>query len=175
MTEHEDHQRKHRAHHGEQLASISVGLLTISDTRTPETDRSAQLLREGLEAAGHQVVWYRIVPDEPEQIRQALQEGLPTCQALLSSGGTGIAHRDRSYEAISGLFDKTLDGFGEIFRMLSYEQVGAAAYLSRATAGVIRGVVVFVLPGSTGAVSLALDKLILPELGHLCRLLGESA
>ena len=130
-------------------------------------------MRERLEAQGHRVCAYEIIPDEPTRVRDrvlALCDDV-TIQAVLVTGGTGLAPRDTTFEAISGILDKQLAGFGELFRSLSFEQVGSAAMLSRATAGVCRSTLVFSMPGSTDAVSLALDRLILPELGHLAWLL----
>ncbi len=147
----------------------SLALLTISDTRTPETDRSGDLARRLIVAAGHTIVDSRIVPDEPDQVREVVAGWIARddCDGVITSGGTGISARDRTLEALAGLLDIRLDGFGELFRMLSYDQVGSAAMLSRATAGVGRGKLLFALPGSPKAVELALDKLILPELAHL--------
>jgi molybdenum cofactor biosynthesis protein B len=126
-------------------------------------------MREMLEAAGHAVVVAKIVKDEPAQIRALLQElaAAGTVQAVLFNGGTGISRRDTTYEAVAGLLEKRLDGFGELFRMLSYQEIGAAAMLSRAIAGTYRDLLVFCTPGSTAAVRLAMDKLIVPELSHL--------
>jgi molybdenum cofactor biosynthesis protein B len=146
-----------------------VHVVTISDTRTVETDSSGRLAKELLSAAGHTIVGYTILRDEPADVaalvRRVADEG--SADAIITSGGTGVSTRDSTYEAIASLLDKRLDGFGELFRMLSYAEVGAAAMLSRAVAGLHRGVVVFATPGSSGAVRLALEKLILPELGHL--------
>ncbi len=148
---------------------VRVAILTVSDTRTQETDKSGALIRARIEAAGHVVASYAILPDEPAQISAhvlALVEG-GGVDAILTNGGTGIASRDGTYEAIAGLLEKTLPGFGEIFRMLSYHEVGAAAMLSRAVAGLRRGTLIFAMPGSTNAVTLAMDRLIVPELAHL--------
>jgi len=127
------------------------------------------LIRDTLSFSGHRVVDYRIVADVPEQIREVLSEWIERddVQAVLSSGGTGIAARDTTYDAISGMLEKRIDGFGELFRMLSWQEVGAAAMLSRAVAGVAGGTLIVAMPGSTNAVRLALTKLIVPELGHL--------
>jgi molybdopterin adenylyltransferase len=143
--------------------------LTVSDTRTPESDTSGALIRDTLSFSGHRVVDYRIVADVPEQIREVLSEWIERddVQAVLSNGGTGIAARDTTYDAISGMLEKRIDGFGELFRMLSWQEVGAAAMLSRAVAGVAGGTLIVAMPGSTNAVRLALTKLIVPELGHL--------
>lgn len=149
-------------------------MLTVSDTRTPETDTSGQRIRTLLEAAGHRVAAYAIERDEPDRIRARLDAFVldPAIEAVILSGGTGLAPRDTTYEAVVGRLDKVIDGFGELFRMLSYEQVGAAAMLSRTVAGVAGGTVVAALPGSTAAVELALTKLLVPELGHMVALLG---
>jgi molybdenum cofactor biosynthesis protein B len=146
-----------------------MALLTVSDTRTPEDDRSGRLARSLLEEAGHRIVDYRILPDEPDRIARCVTAWLDRedCEGVLVNGGTGVATRDRTYEALFGLLDQRLDGFGELFRALSYEQVGSAAMLSRAVAGVARGKPVFSVPGSPKAVKLALERLILPELAHL--------
>jgi molybdenum cofactor biosynthesis protein B len=127
------------------------------------------LIRDTLSFSGHRVVDYRIVADVPEQIREVLSEWIERddVQAVLSNGGTGIAARDTTYDAISGMLEKRIDGFGELFRMLSWQEVGAAAMLSRAVAGVAGGTLIVAMPGSTNAVRLALTKLIVPELGHL--------
>jgi len=147
---------------------VSVAVVTVSDTRTPETDINGQYLRGAVEAAGHVVHSSRIVRDEPAQVRSALEDLAATeVQLVLFNGGTGISRRDRTFDVLSAKLEKTLPGFGEIFRMLSYEQVGAAAMLSRATAGVYRGKVVVSTPGSPAAVKLAWEKLIAPEIQHL--------
>jgi molybdenum cofactor biosynthesis protein B len=146
---------------------VSCGIVTVSDTRTEANDRSGDAIRMMLGKAGHSVVAYRIVPDEFELITQTVTELATTADVILMSGGTGITRRDGTFEAVSSLLEKTLPGFGEIFRMLSYEDVGPASMLSRATAGVFRDTLVFSMPGSTGAVTLAMEKLIVPELSHL--------
>ena len=154
-------------HHAHDAPAIACGILTVSDTRTEVDDTSGQRIRALLEAAGHRVAYYRIVKDEPAQIT-ALVHGAPDAvDVLICNGGTGVARRDTTYEAITRLLDKEISGFGELFRMLSWEQVGAAAMLSRATAGIAGRRVVFSLPGSTKAVELAMTQLILPQLGHL--------
>jgi len=159
----EEHRRK-----AEGQGSVAIAIVTVSDTRTPETDTSGQLIRTLAEAAGHHIVGHRIVKDEPVQVEAALEEFTASAARLIIfNGGTGISQRDRTYDVISRKLEKTLPGFGEIFRMLSYEQVGAAAMLSRATAGVYRNKVVFSTPGSPDAVQLAVEKLILPEIQHL--------
>jgi len=152
---------------------IPSAVLTVSDTRTLETDTGGALLAERLEAAGHPVVLRDIVPDDLVAIQAAVRRALERedVRALLVTGGTGIAARDVTPEAIGPLLEREVPGFGELFRMLSYEEIGSAALLSRALAGLAQGRVVFVLPGSRGALRLALDKLILPELPHL---VGEA-
>ena len=149
--------------------AVRCAVLTVSDSRTAETDTSGALIRELLTAAGHAVIDARIVPDEPERIRAILDAwaGRPEVQAILSNGGTGIAARDTTYDVVAGLLEKRLDGFGELFRMLSYDEIGAAAMLSRAVAGVYRGRLMVAMPGSRNAVRLAMEKLLVPELGHL--------
>jgi len=149
--------------------SVRVFVITVSDSRTEETDTSGKAAREMIAAAGHQVAGYRVLKDEPTEmaalIRQLAQER--AADVVITSGGTGISNRDSTYEAVAGLLEKRLDGFGEIFRMLSYAEIGSAAMLSRAVAGLHQSLVIFATPGSTAAVKLALEKLILPELGHL--------
>jgi molybdenum cofactor biosynthesis protein B len=159
-------------HHAHERRALGCAVLTVSDTRTPETDASGARIRALLEGAGHRVVAYAICPDEPARIRARIEEYLadPALEVIITTGGTGLAPRDTTYEAVVGLFDKRLDGFGELFRMLSYQDVGPAAMLSRAAAGVARGRIVAALPGSTAAVELAMTKLLLPELGHLAHL-----
>lgn len=147
---------------------IQVALITVSDTRTPETDDNAQYLRERLQAAGHSVAAYRLIRDEPSQVAATLEElAQGPARVLLWNGGTGISRRDTTYDTLSQRLEKTLPGFGELFRMLSFEQVGAAAMLSRAVAGTYRGTVVVSMPGSPAAVRLAWEKLLEPELQHL--------
>jgi molybdenum cofactor biosynthesis protein B len=148
---------------------VTVGLVTVSDTRTPDTDENGQYLRTTFEGLGHVVGGYAIVKDEPDQVARVLDEmvAVPGMQIVMFNGGTGIAPRDTTYDVISRKLEKTLPGFGEIFRMLSYQQVGAAAMLSRATAGTYRGKLIISTPGSPKAVKLAVESLILPELNHL--------
>jgi len=157
------------AHRQEAPASVPVAVLTISDTRTREDDRSGELIRQILTWRGHEVAAYRIVPDDPDQIRRTLEGWIADAEiaAIITNGGTGIAGRDNTFDTISGLLEKRLDGFGEIFRMLSFQEIGAAAMLSRAVAGVSNGTAIFSTPGSSNAVKLAMEKLIGPELGHV--------
>jgi molybdenum cofactor biosynthesis protein B len=148
-------------------------VLTISDTRTPETDTSGDAIVEALTSAGHRVVARQIVRDEPALVREFVQRHAPATQVIVTTGGTGITSRDTTFEAISGLLEKTLDGFGELFRMLSYDEIGAAAMMTRACAGTVGRTIVFALPGSHHAVILAMNKLILPEIGHVVRELSR--
>jgi molybdopterin adenylyltransferase len=152
--------------------SVVCAVVTVSDTRTPADDQSGQLLQSALLTAGHQVAAYEIVKDEPLQIQELLLKLAQTeVQAVILSGGTGIAPRDTTYDAIQRLLEKELPGFGEIFRALSYTEIGSRAIATRATAGLYRNLLVFSLPGSVHAVQLGMEKLILPELAHLTRLL----
>lgn len=158
----------HREQAAEATAAIRCGIITISDTRNFENDSSGALIRDLLQRERHDVVRYEVVRDEPAQIaalvRAMVDEG---CKVIITNGGTGIARRDSTFEAIDALLEKRLPGFGELFRMLSYADIGPGAMLSRATAGTYSGTLIFCLPGSTAAVQLALEKLILPELAHL--------
>jgi molybdopterin adenylyltransferase len=144
-------------------------VITISDTRTEATDSSGNAIADLLTAGGHQVVGRRIVHDEPADVRDVVQKAASGADVIITTGGTGITSRDSTFEAIEALLHKKLDGFGELFRMLSYEEIGAAAMLSRASAGTLGRVAVFSLPGSEHAVRLAVTKLILPEIGHVVR------
>ena len=151
--------------------SIGCWILTVSDTKTPETDTSGQLIRKLLVDAGHQVVGSAIVRDEPKDVQRMIREACANdeVRAVLVTGGTGITSRDSTYEAIEELLDKRLPGFGELFRMLSFEEIGAAAMMSRAQLGVHARRIVVSMPGSPNACRLALEKLIIPELSHLIR------
>ena len=148
---------------------VNCAIITVSDTRTLETDRSGAIIKQLLVEAGHAVGAYAIVQDEPVQIQAQMQVlgDRSDLQAIIFNGGTGIAPRDTTYDAIEQLLDKTLPGFGELFRYLSYQEIGSRAIASRAIAGVYKNKVVFSLPGSSNAVKLATEKLILPELVHL--------
>ena len=157
---------KHRESAPEQ---VRVAVLTISDTRTPETDTGGDVIEELMRAAGHEVVRRGIVRDEPARIRTELVDLLasPDVDAVVTTGGTGISARDTTYEVVDRMLDKKLDGFGEIFRVLSYEEIGAAAVLSRAVAGAVGTKLVACLPGSRNAVTLAVEKLLVPEIAHI--------
>ena len=160
--------------HADQTSlSVCCAVITVSDTRDETTDRSGQLIQSRLIKSGHTISYYQLVKDEPEQIT-ALVISLAQrsdVQAILLNGGTGIAARDTTFDAIAPLLDKELPGFGELFRHLSYGEIGSRAMASRAIAGTYHQTLIFSLPGSTKAVSLALEKLILPELQHLTSLL----
>lgn len=159
-------------HKQEAPKSIRVMVITVSDTRTPDTDKSGNLMKELLENAGHSISEYMIVKDEQKDIHDAVILGCQHSEVdvILTNGGTGIARRDVTIEVVKSLLDKELPGYGEIFRMLSYqEDIGSAAILSRAIAGVANDKVIFSTPGSTGAVKLAMNKLILPEIAHVVR------
>jgi molybdenum cofactor biosynthesis protein B len=150
-------------------------VLTISDTRTDATDTGGRAVAELLQAAGHTIAGRQIVADEPAEVRAVIRQQIDAraAQVIITTGGTGISRRDSTYEAISAMIEKRLDGFGELFRMLSYQEIGSAAMLSRAVAGTADGRLIFALPGSQNAVRLAMTKLILPELGHLVAEVGK--
>jgi molybdenum cofactor biosynthesis protein B len=161
-------QTSERHRHAAAGQTAACAVLTISDTRTPKTDSGGRLIVEALEGAGHRIAHHQIVPDEPALIRPQLErwvgEGV---DLIVTTGGTGISSRDTTIEVVERLLDKKLDGFGELFRMLSWEQVGAAAMLSRAVGGLAGETLLFALPGSPNAVRLAVERLIVPELAHL--------
>ena len=168
MTHRDATPREHKA-----TAPKSVGcfVLTVSDTKNPETDTSGAVIRELLTAAGHRVAGSAIVRDEPAEVARLVRDACARddVQTVILTGGTGITSRDSTYEAVEALLDKRLPGFGELFRMLSFQEIGAAAMLSRAQMGIHARRVVVSLPGSPNACRLALDKLLIPELGHLLR------
>jgi molybdenum cofactor biosynthesis protein B len=161
----------HIEHKQRSPRSVRCYVVTVSDTRTNETDTAGRAIGDLLQAAGHEVAGRTIVKDDPDLVRGAIERQLanPDIQVIILTGGTGISSRDSTYEAVNGLLDKRLDGFGELFRMLSYEQIGSAAMLSRACAGLVAGRIVAALPGSEAAVRLAMERLLIPELGHLVR------
>jgi len=163
---------EHKAHAPE---SVACYVLTVSDTRTEANDTGGAAIRELLEAAGHTVTGHTVVRDEPDQVRAVVRAQLSDAatRVIITTGGTGISSRDGTYEAIDGLFDKRLDGFGELFRALSFQEIGSAAMMSRATAGTTGRKAIFVLPGSPNAVRLAMTKLIIPELGHVVQQLNK--
>lgn len=164
----------HREHRHEGPRTVPCAVLTVSDTRDETTDGSGRFIRRRLARAGHPVVDYRVLRDDPAAIRRHvrnLANRRSPARVVLITGGTGLAPRDRTYEAVSGLLEKRLDGFGELFRTLSFRRIGPSAMLSRAVAGTFRGRMIFSLPGSEPAVRLALERLILPELRHIAGLL----
>lgn len=146
---------------------VRCAVVTVSDTRTAETDHSGAYLLEALTDARCDVVAYRIVRDEPELISDLIDDVAPGCEVILLNGGTGISRRDTTIEVVMEKLDKVLPGFGELFRMISYEEIGSGAMLSRAVAGLYGNVLIFAMPGSTNAVRLAVQKLIVPEIKHL--------
>lgn len=154
---------------------LGFAVITVSDTRTPETDASGALARSLLEEAGHRVAAYRIVPDEVGPIREAIRDALAldAVHIVVLTGGTGISPRDRTHDAVAGEIETALPGFGELFRSLSFAEIGSATILSRASAGVARGKSVFSLPGSRGAVKLGLERIVIPEASHVVAELGK--
>jgi len=158
---------EHRQKAGQ--GAVTLAIVTVSDTRTPETDVNRQYLESKITEAGHVVAAYRLIKDEPVQVEAVLDElsAMPEVRLIIFNGGTGISPRDTTFDVLSRKIEKTLPGFGELFRMLSYQEVGAAAMLSRATAGVYHQTLVFSTPGSPNAVQVAFEKLILPEINHL--------
>jgi len=149
--------------------SVRCFVLTISDTRTEANDTSGDAIRELLSGAGHELAGGQIVRDDPDAVRTVVTSQAANADVIITTGGTGVTARDSTFEAISAVLTKKLDGFGELFRMLSYAEIGSAAMMSRAVAGAINRTAVFSLPGSEHAVRLAVTKLILPEIGHLVR------
>ena len=156
-------------------ASVGCYVLTVSDTRTPETDTGGRAIRDLLTDAGHVVRGSDIVRDDSAAVVARIRERLndPDTQVVITTGGTGISSRDSTYEAVEGLFEKRLTGFGELFRMLSFQEIGSAAMMSRATAGTVGRRAIFILPGSPDAVRLAMTRLILPELSHVVQQLRK--
>jgi molybdenum cofactor biosynthesis protein B len=165
----------HEEHRKEAPVRIRVFVVTASDTRGEAEDESGRYLREQIAGAGHHLASYAVVRDEPDQIQGALRQAAAAgAEVIVVNGGTGIARRDRTFEAVAGLLEKRLDGFGELFRMLSFAEIGSAAMLSRAVAGSWDGRAVFSVPGSRAAVRLAWEKLIAPEAAHLLRELRKD-
>jgi len=161
----------HLEHKSLSPSSIGCVVITCSDSRTEETDTSGYRIMHMLKDSGHTVVDYHLVKDEPNKIKAAVKKALKNrkVQAIIINGGTGISRRDSTFEAVDAMLEKRLEGFGEVFRYLTYQEIGSPAIMSRATAGIIKGRVLFSTPGSENAVRLAMEKLILPELGHLVR------
>ena len=155
-------------HHAVAPRTVTVEVVTLSDSRSPANDRTGDTIVALLEAAGHSVAGRELVREDPPAIRAVLEVALAgPAQAVILNGGTGIAPRDSTPEIVAPLLERELPGFGELFRQLSFQEIGAAAMLSRALAGVAHGKLLFALPGSETACRLALEQLILPELGHL--------
>ena len=150
-------------------AVVRAFVLTISDTRNESNDASGDAIAQLLQEAGHTVLGRQLVRDDPSAVREAVRRHAVDAQVIITTGGTGITARDSTFEAISSLIEKRLDGFGELFRMLSYDEIGSAAMMSRACAGTVGRTIVFSLPGSEHAVRLGMTKLILPEVGHVVR------
>ncbi|MBI4181192.1 MAG: molybdenum cofactor biosynthesis protein MoaB [Chloroflexi bacterium] len=161
----------YQEHREKSPRSVNCAVVIISDSRTEQTDESGRLIKQRLSQNGHQVMAYSLLKNDAESIRQKIAElvGQQELQVIIISGGTGLSHRDVTVETISPMLEKKLDGFGELFRFLSYQEIGSASMLSRAIAGVVGGKITLCLPGSLGAVTLAMDKVILPEIGHMVR------
>jgi molybdenum cofactor biosynthesis protein B len=160
-----------KEHKAAARASVKIAIVTVSDTRTLETDTSGLLIDQISTQAGHEVAWRKIVRDEPAEIHDVIAQTQsdPSIQAVLITGGTGISPRDQTVETLENLFTKTIPGYGELFRWLSYQEIGPSCILSRATAGLIGQRVVLLMPGSRAAVKLAMEQIIVPELPHLVR------
>ena len=161
----------HQEHKSHAPKLIGCMVITCSDTRTPDTDTSGNCIMHMLKDAGHSVVAYHLVRDEPSKIKAKIKAAVTNkkIHAIIINGGTGISKRDSTFEAVDAMLEKRLVGFGEVFRYLTYQEIGSPAIMSRATAGIIKGRVLFSTPGSENAVRLAMEKLILPELGHLVK------
>ncbi len=161
----------YREHKEKSPHSVSCAVLTISDTRTERDDESGMIIRQKLSQNGHQVLSYAILKDEADSLKKKIYELLShdELQVIITNGGTGVSHRDITVDTISPILEKGLDGFGELFRFLTYQEIGTASIMSRAIGGVTRGKVILCIPGSPEAVKLAMDKIILPEIGHLVR------
>ena len=162
------HQHKEHA-----PASVKCAVITSSDSRTPETDDSGRLIKDLLLKAGHTVLFYAVVQDDPKPLADAVEQASWTCDAIITNGGTGMARRDVTIPTLQPQFERTLPGFGELFRRLSDDEIGSAGWLSSAVAGVYHGRLVFCLPGSPDACRLAMEKLILPELPHAVGVLNR--
>ena len=165
----------HQEHKSHAPSAIGCVVITCSDTRTAETDTSGYRIMHMLKDAGHIVVAYHLVKDDPSKIKAKIKAAVANdaIHAIIINGGTGISKRDSTFEAVDAMLEKRLVGFGEIFRYLTYQDIGSPAIMSRATAGIIKGRILFSTPGSENAVRLAMEKLILPELGHLVNQLSK--
>ena len=177
VLKHQSHRsgHAHEEHKAHAPHCVTCVVITCSDTRTSQTDTSGQLMMRLLKERGHELAGYHVVKDDPAQIRSLIEEAAASdaVQAILVNGGTGISKRDSTFEAVDGMLEKRLVGFGEIFRYLTYKDIGSPAIMTRATAGIFRGRIVFSTPGSEGAVRLAMESLILPELGHIVQQLSK--
>ncbi len=164
-----DGQPSHVTHKNDGANPLSCMVVTCSDSRTKDTDTSGKLICHLLKEQGHSIREYHLIKDEPEDITQLLKQAAQQTdkQVIIINGGTGISRRDSTFEAVDGFLQKRLDGFGELFRYLSFQDIGSPAMLSRATAGIHEHLVIFSIPGSQGAVQLAMEQLILPEMGHI--------
>jgi len=160
-------------HEHKRLENKAVGcaVLVTSDSRTEETDESGKLIKQRLQDKGHKVVYYTILKNDAAILKNKIVELIQQeeVQVIITSGGTGLSHKDVTVDTVQAMLEKQLDGFGELFRQLTYQELGTASIMSRATAGVIRGKIIICFPGSLGAATLAMDKIILPEIGHLVR------
>ncbi|HEY0880198.1 MAG TPA: molybdenum cofactor biosynthesis protein B [Archangium sp.] len=167
---HHHGEHDHHPHHGHAENAVACWVVTVSDTRTETTDEGGPVAKKLITHAGHTLLGSEIVKDDAHDIEHALEHALEHgARCVIFTGGTGVGRRDVTVETLEKSFEKRLDGFGELFRALSFQQIGSKAWLSRATAGLVKGALVFVLPGSPKAVDLAVSKLILPELGHAVR------
>ena len=177
VLKHQSHRsgHAHEEHKAHAPHCVTCVVITCSDTRTSQTDTSGQLMMRLLKERGHELAGYHVVKDDPAQIRSLIEEAAArdAVQAILVNGGTGISKRDSTFEAVDGMLEKRLVGFGEIFRYLTYKDIGSPAIMTRATAGIFHGRIVFSTPGSEGAVRLAMESLILPELGHIIQQLNK--
>ncbi|AFY38003.1 molybdenum cofactor synthesis domain protein [[Leptolyngbya] sp. PCC 7376] len=164
-------------HPDSDLSAVRCGVITVSDTRSPKTDKSGKIIQSLLSEAGHEIAHYEVVRDEPDEIALLVRElaEQENIEALLLNGGTGISPRDNTYDVLERIIDKILPGFGEIFRQLSYEEIGSRAIASRAMAATYESTLIFSMPGSSGAVRLAMTELILPELRHLVKQLSGKS
>jgi molybdenum cofactor biosynthesis protein B len=151
--------------------AVGCAVLVTSDSRTEETDESGKLIKQRLQDKGHKVVYYTILKNDAAILKNKIVELIQQeeVQVIITSGGTGLSHKDVTVDTVQAMLEKQLDGFGELFRQLTYQELGTASIMSRATAGVIRGKIIICFPGSLGAATLAMDKIILPEIGHLVR------
>ena len=158
-------------HKRQEVKNITCAVIVTSDSRTEETDDSGKLIKQRLADSGHKIAFYTILKNDAQTIRSQISElvKLDEVQVIITSGGTGLSHKDVTIDTIQPMLEKRLDGFGELFRYLTYKELGTASIMSRATAGVINGKVIICFPGSSGAAILAMDKIILPEIGHMVR------